>query len=77
MIEVWLLYELAAVTSGLFNNYQKILTNNGRDPVQILLIMHLIASVLLSLTLLINSPPVTTELLGLILLTGILNGLSF
>lgn len=78
MIEVWVLYGLAAAaTNGLFNTYQKILTSNGRDPVQILLIMHLIAFILLSPTLFIYPPAVTTELLGLLLLTGILNGLSF
>lgn len=78
MIEVWLIYGLVgAFVNGLFNTYQKVLTNNGRSPVEILVSMHTVAFVILSPTLVIYRPSFSWELLGLLILTGVLNGLSF
>lgn len=78
MIEVWLIYGLVgAFVNGLFNTYQKVLTNNGRSPIEILVSMHTVAFVILSPTLVIYRPSFSWELLGLLILTGVLNGLSF
>lgn len=78
MIELWLIYGLVgAFVNGLFNTYQKVLTNNGRSPIEILVSMHTVAFVVLVPTLVIYNPVFSWELSGLLILTGALNGLSF
>lgn len=78
MIELWLIYGLVgAFINGLFNTYQKVLTNNGRSPIEILVSMHTVALVILLPTLVVYNLVFSWELFGLLVLTGALNGLSF
>lgn len=78
MVETWVILGLSgAFVVGLFNIYQKYLIDNGHSPLKIIVDMHIVATLVMFTSVLFVPIIITKEILILLLITGVLNGVSF
>lgn len=78
MLKTWVIIGIfAAVANSLFNIYQKKTVSNNQTPIQVALNMHIIGAVLLSPVVAIFDINIQTDVILILIFSGLLNALSF